>query len=222
MAPSLGTNGNLKGKKKPTARPPLSPPTSCMPAIFGGTRPGTCVSLDITQENPLNEGMKNLPAKSIFLFTLLWALKAYPLSFLDRFFSDPLSGDMGERWAGKTASNVEFSWREMDGEYQLLITPKGDKDVPLDIKIEDGLVKVSGKVIKEEIVERDGVKSQSSYLSQFSLAEGIPREADDTKAKITQEGQSVKITFPKISGKAKDPANDTSNLKDVDIPGDRI
>ena len=83
-------------------------------------------------------------------------------SLFEQFFSEGISlQGMGT----ESRENVEFHWTETKNSHVLLITPKGNKDIPLDIQIKDGLVQVSGKVVKQEAVERDGVKTQSSYLS---------------------------------------------------------
>ena len=176
------------------------------------------------------------PAVIVTFCSCLLCLTTHSQSLFDRFhqlFSNDWSqGDIdidmmkpGLNPGGNSvADNVEFLWKETDQAHVLLITPKGDKDTPLDISIENGLVKVSGKVVKEEIVERDGMRSQSSYLSQFSLAEGIPKEADESQGKIEQEGQSIKITFPKRPGDktASPQKRPRKNLRDINISGDKI
>ena len=140
----------------------------------------------------------------------LLCFAAYPLSFLDRFFENGPKWDLGRT---ETAQNVDFKWTETDRHHVLTITPKGD--VPLEIEIKDGMVRVSGKVVKEERVERNGVRTQSSYLSQFSLAEGIPEGADEDAAKTEQVGQSIRISFPKKKSSAK-------ILRDIQVPGKKI
>ena len=182
---------------------------------------------------------------AVILASHLLCATAFPLSQslfdqLHQFFSDGFGrggtmGFGGTGMAGRVGDNVEFRWTETADAHVLVITPKGDKGTPLDIKIEDGLVKVSGKVVKQEVVERAGVRSQSSYLSQFSLAEGIPQGADESKGKIQQAGQGIKITFPKRPGAA--PASpqlsplpsrprppekrQRKNLRDLNISGEK-
>ena len=146
-------------------------------------------------------------------------------SMFDLLFSDT-SSDMpalrGELGGGQ---KVVFRWEETTKEHILFITPNDAQDIPLDIKIQDGLVRVSGKIVKQERVERDGVKSTSSYLSQFSLAEGIPAGADEAKGKITQAGQSIKIAFPKRPRRhhqSPPKAKARGRFKDLSLPGERI
>ena len=137
-------------------------------------------------------------------------------SLWDHFFSDDFFGKEIEGMGGPSSQDVEFSWSQTEKAHILTITPKGDKETPLEIKVENGQVVVSGKVVKKETINRNGMKSQSSYLSQFTLAEAIPQGADASKSKMQQVDGSIQITFPKSAVKA------SSGLRDLKLPGEKI
>ncbi|MCY4644325.1 MAG: hypothetical protein OXB88_06860 [Bacteriovoracales bacterium] len=159
---------------------------------------------------------------------LVYGGASHAQSLWDRLFFDHFDGmEMGKGMGG----DVEIQWSETPKAHVLTVTPKASKDVPLDIDIANGFVKVSGKVVKREVVERGGSKSHSSYLSRFSNSFAVPEGADESKAKIEQAGPSVKITFPKIVGyrpqtRPKRPLKTKKSkrrgLRNLDIPGDRI
>ena len=121
---------------------------------------------------------------------------------------------------------MDLKWAEDAKNHILTITPRGDDDIPLDISIKDGFVMVSGKVLKEKVVNRHGSSMRSSYLSQISLSEAIPPGADANKGKIRQEGKSIKITFPKTRDSSRssggDQRQENKNLQDIQIFGDKI
>lgn len=160
----------------------------------------------------------------ILLSLSLGSISSSAQSFLDNFFSFRPSLSTGL----EVESNVEFSWAESTKNYTLTITPQGDKDVPLDIEIKDGLVRVNGKVLKEEVVRRNGSRVQSSYLSQFSLSESIPEGADAEKSKVEQAGKSIKIIFPKTKESSRSyPRRENhhkknKDLRDVQVFGEKI
>ena len=160
--------------------------------------------------------MKRVILTALFGF----CLPALAQSLFDSFFSEDFFKDHFESREKGGGQDVEFLWTETEKAHVLLMTPRGGKDTPLDISIKEGLVKVSGKVVKKETVERDGVKTQSSYLSQFSSSQGIPQGADWEKGKMEQVGQSIKITFPKKRGYRQSPKG--KYLKDLSVLGEKI
>ena len=160
---------------------------------------------------------------AIVVFLLCgFCLPSFAQSLLDSFFSQGFFKDHFTSREESEGQDVEFQWKEAEKAHVLLITPKTGKDTPLDIAVEKGFVKVSGKVVRKETVERDGVKSLSSYLSQFSLSQGIPEGADWENVKMEQVGQSVQMTFPKKSpGRQSPKLKGPQGLKDLSIFGEK-
>ena len=136
--------------------------------------------------------------------------------FSPDFFSQKIPADKN------AMPNIEFHWTETPQSHVLLIAPQGGQDIPLDIKIAQGLVKVSGKVIRQERMEQAGSKTHSSYLSQFSLAESIPQTANPEQAKIEQAKNSIKITFPKKPNQRPLQKTIRPRLKQLKFPGEKI
>lgn len=132
----------------------------------------------------------------------------------DDFFTNPIKrfekllGD-----SSQASSGIEFDWSE-SSEARILTIKSKDKKSPIEIKINSGMINISGKV--EETNEYG--TSVSSFTNAFSL----PADVDATKVKIEQNNNGETVaTFPFIIKNKPDqnsPAKPTR--KRITVPGE--
>lgn len=140
----------------------------------------------------------------------------------DDFFADPFSqiDKMFKNIPNFKSGNeaLRYEWTEDVKGRQLTIVP-AKKDTPFDLDVNDGMIKISGRIIHKT--------PQGSSVSSFSNSFSIPEDVDGDKVQISNNSEGhVVLKFPYRKGmkprldnfqpKSSDSAND-SNVKKLKL-----
>jgi HSP20 family molecular chaperone IbpA len=91
----------------------------------------------------------------------------------------------------------ETHWMETPTERILILKLKQTKDSPIDIKIQNNIINVSGKNI---------IKSgQGTSISSFSKSESVPTDVDANSAEIENKNGDIQVRFKKLTAAKKMP-----------------
>lgn len=116
----------------------------------------------------------------------------------DQIFQDmenKMQEDLGgfRAWAG--SSGASYEWKETEKERILEITPK-DKNTPLNIQINKGVIEISSEMKEENLKE----KSRSMNMTSFKQSFTAPEDVETEKAQIENKEGKVIVRFPLKSG----------------------
>lgn len=100
-------------------------------------------------------------------------------------------------------------WIETDKEKILKLNVSLEEGMPVDIKIEDNLVKVSGT----EIIENKTQNSLFKSMRSFSETYPIPRDVDPNKAQIEKAESGVIVKFPLLTAQRNPKSPPPKNVK---------
>lgn len=116
----------------------------------------------------------------------------------DRFFDDDnFENFMGHLRPFDNMAEGDGHWMETPKERILIFKVKQDKDHPMDIKIKDGMVSITGKVVQENKI--GGMVSKS--ISSFSQSYSIPEDVDQASASFDNKEGEILIKFKKLAAK---------------------
>lgn len=132
----------------------------------------------------------------------------------DDFFADPFSqiDKMFKNIPNFKSGNeaLRYEWTEDVKGRQLTIVP-AKKDTPFDLDVNDGIIKISGRIINKT--------PQGSSVSSFSNSFSIPEDVDGDKVQITNNSEGhVVLKFPYRKGMK--PKLDDFQPKDSDSADD--
>jgi HSP20 family molecular chaperone IbpA len=106
--------------------------------------------------------------------------------FFDRSHFDKFMKDWNPH---QSLGEGESHWLETPTERILILKLKQSKDSPIDIKIQNNMISVSGKSV---------LKSASgTSISSYSKSEGVPDDVDANSAEIENKNGDVQIRFKK-------------------------
>ena len=111
----------------------------------------------------------------------------------DNFFSNSLSGGIG---GVEVQESEDESFKYMTLQIQGL-----DQDTPIKIKVEDGVVHVSGGIKQTQEFRGLGLgrgQGTSVVLSSFKHSFSVPPEVDEGRVQFETSEDSVTVKFPKI------------------------
>lgn len=111
--------------------------------------------------------------------------------------------DFGKPFFGNKGNDERLKWSETDKE-RILIVEIGSGERPLDIKIKNNTIHISGEVTKrEENKRKEGIHARV-FTYQFNETQSLPEDVDGAKAQFEKKGDKLWIRFPKIKEKKKD------------------
>jgi hypothetical protein len=164
-----------------------------------------------------------LKGEAFVLLLFIFLQPTWANSPFDFFFDANPFQEMG-MLPQAAGADFDMQWSEQGTKKILTISPKEDSEVVPNIEIENDMLKVSGKMLKTETIEKDGIKSSSQFMSTFSFASQLPDDVDATKVKIEQDKNKIRLTFPKrkVSEKAA-PKKEAKELQELkNLPGEYI
>jgi HSP20 family molecular chaperone IbpA len=136
----------------------------------------------------------------------------------DSFFKDDNFDKFFKKWQPQRRLNSnEFRWIETPTEKILIFKGKPAKNSPLSIKVENGIITISGTVVSEnEVKLPTGGISKSFSSSSFSKSFSVPPDTDSTKAVIDNNiNGEIVIKLPKLTKSIpKVPSKKNSNDQD--------
>jgi hypothetical protein len=97
-----------------------------------------------------------------------------------------LSDQLADQFSVSQAG-LEGHWRDEANGRSFVITPHS-LDSQLDISVEQGMIKITGKIIKKS----ENTQSMSQFSNQFS----VPSELDANRSEIKQVADKIVIFFP--------------------------
>jgi hypothetical protein len=124
-------------------------------------------------------------------------------NLMDDFLNDPFFDDetIYKALQGRTQkpSFIDHYWKNLKDGKILVIVPK-DKEVKLDIKVENQMVKLSMEKKVVEKKESQGSSSQVQSIQSFNYSIGVDPQLDFGKHKISQKDNEIHIQFPYRKG----------------------
>jgi HSP20 family molecular chaperone IbpA len=130
---------------------------------------------------------------------------------IDKFFDRSHFDKFMQDWnPHQGLGDGESHWLETPTERILILKLQQSKDSPIDIKIQNNIINVSGKNVLKT--------AQGSSISTYSKSEGVPDDVDANSAEIENKNGDVQIRFKKkgaqkiVAPKAK-PAPDKRPIK---------
>jgi|GEM_PF-3110790 len=95
----------------------------------------------------------------------------------------------------------ESHWMETPTERILILKLEQAKDSPIDIKIQNKMIQISGKNVLKS--------AQGTSISTFSKAQSVPEDVDANSAEIENKNGDIQIRFKKLV------AGNTKTLKKI-------
>ena len=103
-----------------------------------------------------------------------------------------------------------FEWSENDKERIVLIKVKPDSEKPFDLKIERGMIRLTGQTMEtKEYKDQAGNVTKAQSLRRFNHEVPVPRDVDENSAKFENSKEGfVRIRFQKKSLSTLTPKKD--------------
>lgn len=161
--------------------------------------------------------------RAIFIALFLCPTFVFPQTSFDLLFEQMRKRfEMADKQFGlNQSSDVQTVWIDEKEGRKLKIIPQGESETPVEVQIENGMITMSGKIMKTEEVETESGTSRSSFLSQFSKKISIPEELDGDNPKFEQDKENKNIITVFFPFKVKQQkSKDVKELKG--IPGKSI
>lgn len=139
-------------------------------------------------------------------------LKKFHNGSFEDFFKDENFNQFFERMDPYSHMNSgEAHWMETPKERILILKIETPKDSPLNIKIEKGLINISGEMerIREQKDAEGKVTHKSRSVTSFNQTFSVPRDVNEGSAKIENDKGEIKIRFTKSTGIDSKPSQDS-------------
>jgi hypothetical protein len=113
----------------------------------------------------------------------------------DHFFSDDFDDNLKdmEKQLGTSLTpssggqgSITYEWKNNPND-KVLVINKPDGTGPVDISIENGMIKLSSRIEKKT--------NSGSFISQVSSMISVPQEVDENKVDIKDKGKTIEIIF---------------------------
>ena len=114
-------------------------------------------------------------------------------TFFDDFFEDDFFKDF-DFGRPKTMKSLG-RWKELKSSMVFILDAKTSSNTPLDIKIKDGQIFISGEFIEQS--KKGSVTTQRSFRMRQSYS--IPEGVDTDNPKISKNNGEIKIIFKKLN-----------------------
>ncbi len=102
-----------------------------------------------------------------------------------------------DSFGGLSSGGLKIEEREDDNfKYVEVIADEIDKD-SIDIGINDGMISISGEIMRRDENQDQSSRSMSSYISKFSRILKVPYGVSEENMKIDTEDNKIVIKFPK-------------------------
>lgn len=107
----------------------------------------------------------------------------------------------------------QHEWIESEIERILVLKLELQKDAPVDIKIENGQIRVQAKIEKEVVNQTAYGESRSISVQQYARVFIVPEDCDVNSVKIENKEGEILIKFKKLQASAPSPTPTPKGLK---------
>lgn len=107
----------------------------------------------------------------------------------------------------------QHEWIESELERILVLKLELQKDTPVDIKIENGQIRVQAKIEKEVVNQTAYGESRSISVQQYARVFIVPEDCDVNSVKIENKEGEILIKFKKLQASAPNPSPTPKALK---------
>jgi HSP20 family protein len=119
-------------------------------------------------------------------------------NMMDRLFDESWRGDWPRMtgWAGLESPALDI--HENDTAYNVVVPLPGVKPDDIHVKMQNGVLTVSGELPQPHINDNSKVVVQERYYGKFSRSVTLPQSVDSDKVEAAYEDGVLTLTLPKL------------------------